>query len=404
MRWTVGLSSLGSTFERRVIRGAKARRAAQFWTECLLDRSLIRATLVHMLHAPYRSAVACALLLACNSESPNPVSGNGGANSSTGGSSAPATITGGTTSVTNGGSSSASGGEVIIGGSTAFGGSSMTTGGSAPSSGGTVATGGTKPATGGSMPTNGGASVATGGTKPTTGGSSATIGGTAAGGTSNGGNGGASTGGKAATGGTVAVVAIGGSHSGQATFYDPNGNGNCSYGTAVNGKDIAALNKADYGLATWCGACAEITGPKGKLTVLIQDSCPSCSAGDLDLNPAAFDKIANHADGRVAITWKFVSCDVTGPVAYHFKEGSSPGWTAVQVLNHRLPIAKFEYSTDNGNTWKVVERVDYNYFIVASGFGPFAAQVRITAPNGQTLTDTLPIPTSDTTVQGQTNF
>lgn len=197
---------------------------------------------------------------------------------------------------------------------------------------------------------------------------------------------------------------MGGSHSGEATFYDPNGNGNCSFGTDVLGRDIAALNNPDYDMAAWCGACAEVTGPKGKITVLIQDRCPECKSGDLDLNPEAFDKIADHAAGRVKITWNFVSCEVTGPVKYHFKEGSSAGWTAVQILNHRLPVAKFEYSRDNGATWKSVSRVEYNYFLEEGGFGPNITLVRITSATGKVLEDMLPIPTSDRVIEGLENF
>ncbi|HEY5960537.1 MAG TPA: expansin EXLX1 family cellulose-binding protein [Polyangiaceae bacterium] len=346
-------------------------------------------------------AIATGCVVACTDTTHNAATGNGGTFSA-GGSS---------TSAPNGGNAPTGGNSQSSASS-----SNPTSGGT--SSGSSVATGGKNPSTGG-MSTNssGGqtssmsSSIATGGTPTSVGGTANAGGKSAAGGTT------ASTGGNA-TGGTSAAVtvatggkpgvssdyAIGGTHSGEATFYDSNGNGNCSYGTAVNGKDIAALNNPDYNMAAWCGACAQVTGPKGTVTVLIQDRCPECATGDLDLNPGAFDKIADHAAGRVKITWKFVPCDLTGPVSYHFKEGSSVGWTAVQVLNHRLPIAKFEYSTDFGVTWKTVSRVEYNYFIVESGFGPIPAQVRITASTGQVLVDQLGMPDSDIVVPGQANF
>ena len=34
-----------------------------------------------------------------------------------------------------------------------------------------------------------------------------------------------------------------------------------------------------------------------------------------------------------------MACDVTGPIAYHFKDGANPFWTAIQLRNGRYPVA-----------------------------------------------------------------
>lgn len=192
--------------------------------------------------------------------------------------------------------------------------------------------------------------------------------------------------------------------SGEATYYTSNNNGACGFTTTVSSKDFAALNAPDYGMADWCGACAEVTGPDGSVGVIISDKCPECKTGDLDLKPESFDKIATRSAGRVPITWHFVPCDTSGPVQYHYKDGSSASWTAVLVRNHRLPIAKLEFSTDGGSTWKATVRQDYNYFLASSGFGSGEVKVRLTASNGETIIDTLPAPTSNADVNGQGNF
>jgi expansin (peptidoglycan-binding protein) len=90
--------------------------------------------------------------------------------------------------------------------------------------------------------------------------------------------------------------------------------------------------------------------------------------------------------GRVPITWRVVSPIVAGPIAYHFKDGSNQWWTAVQIRNHRNPIAKFEYW--NGSAWVSVERKDYNYFVQTNpgmGVGPYT--FRVTDMYGNALTD-----------------
>jgi expansin (peptidoglycan-binding protein) len=73
---------------------------------------------------------------------------------------------------------------------------------------------------------------------------------------------------------------------------------------------VAAINHVQYGNFTpskdspVCGACLLVYGPKGSVQVKAVDLCPECSKGDLDLSPAAFDKIADADVGRVPIVWK----------------------------------------------------------------------------------------------------
>lgn len=59
------------------------------------------------------------------------------------------------------------------------------------------------------------------------------------------------------------------------------------------------------------------------MTVAIMDTCPGCHGEyDLDLSPAAFNKLANPDVGRIKISWEFVEPVTlkTGPFA-----GAVPG-------------------------------------------------------------------------------
>jgi expansin (peptidoglycan-binding protein) len=202
----------------------------------------------------------------------------------------------------------------------------------------------------------------------------------------------------------VTSVVLGAQHQGQATYYTTaNGDGACSFGASPNDLNVAALNAPDYSTAAYCGACADVVGPSGTVRVRIVDKCPECPSGNLDLSPQAFAKIAALELGRVPITWNLVACDVTGPVNYRYKDGANAWWTAVQVANHRLPIAKFEWSAD-GTTFKEIPRTDYNYFLDESGFGSAPVTVRITASDGQTLTDSLPAVKEYLVVEGHEQF
>jgi len=190
-------------------------------------------------------------------------------------------------------------------------------------------------------------------------------------------------------------------HTGQATYYTTaDGTGNCTFDAIPGDLMVAAISYLDYSdpqPAAYCGAYAEVTGPKGTITVRIVDKCPDvpnapvnpttgCAAGHLDLSPTAFDMIADHNLGRVAITWRIASPNLSGPIAYHFKDGSNQWWTAVQIRNHRNPITKLEYQNSQG-TWVNVARLDYNYFVENSGMGPGPYTFRVTDFYGNVLVD-----------------
>ncbi len=173
-------------------------------------------------------------------------------------------------------------------------------------------------------------------------------------------------------------------HAGDGTFYAADGSGNCSF-EPTGDLMIAAMNHADYAGSEACGACVHLVGPGGEVTVKIVDRCPGCAVGDIDLSPEAFSKIADTSLGRVDIHWKYVACDVTGPLVYHFKEGSNQWWTAVQIRSSRYAIAKLEVEKDG--QYVEVKRLDYNYFVDDAGMGPGPYAFRVTDVKGQVVED-----------------
>jgi expansin (peptidoglycan-binding protein) len=175
-------------------------------------------------------------------------------------------------------------------------------------------------------------------------------------------------------------------HTGIATYYYATGAGACGFDPSPNDLMVTALNAEEYSNAAYCGAYVHVIGAKGSIVVRIVDLCPECLAGHLDLSYQAFAAIDDPIKGRVPITWRIVSPDIPGPIAYHFKDGSNQWWTAVQIRNHRNPIAKFEYW--NGSQWVTVPRVSYNYFVQTNpgmGVGPYT--FRVTDMYSNTLID-----------------
>lgn len=176
------------------------------------------------------------------------------------------------------------------------------------------------------------------------------------------------------------------SFAGDGTYYDADGTGACSFAASPGDLMVAALDAPDWDGSAMCGACADVTGPAGHVVVRIVDQCPECKHGDLDLSPQAFAKLSPLSAGRVPITWHLVACAVSGPIDYHFKDGSNPYWTAVQIRNHRYPIAKVEAKHADG-TWSALSRATYNYFIADPGLGAGPLALRVTDRLGHVVED-----------------
>lgn len=199
--------------------------------------------------------------------------------------------------------------------------------------------------------------------------------------------------------------ALGATRQGEGTYYvEATGDGSCMFGPSPDDMMIAALNTPDWSNAASCGGFAEVTGPRGSVTVRIVDRCPECKSGDLDFSPQAFDRIAERSAGRVPISWKLVAGEVQGPIQYRYKEGSTRFWVAIQVRNHRVPVAKLEILPAGASTWIEATRAEYNYFIHPNPITAGPLQVRVTALTGATVQNILPEPQGGLVVVGTAQF
>lgn len=49
------------------------------------------------------------------------------------------------------------------------------------------------------------------------------------------------------------------------------------------------------------------------VTVKVVDKCRGCNTNDIDLSPAAFERLANESLGRIQVTWDYVwTCTTSG--------------------------------------------------------------------------------------------
>ena len=164
-------------------------------------------------------------------------------------------------------------------------------------------------------------------------------------------------------------------HSGGLTQYDRTPQGNC--GEPWPADDMyAAISTADYNNSAVCGMCVEIDGRNGgKGIVHVSDQCPvgamnpKCVSGHIDLSHTAFAKIAPGDTGEVPndqpVKWRYVPCQVTGPIVYHFDAMTQQYWLAVQIRNSRYGIKNIEYRDADGS-WKSLALAPINLRITFS--------------------------------------
>jgi expansin (peptidoglycan-binding protein) len=191
--------------------------------------------------------------------------------------------------------------------------------------------------------------------------------------------------------------------SGAATFYEPASATAC--GLPAEG-DYVALPPGLFAGSRGCGACIEVTGPRGVRVARAVDLCAGCAPDELDLARATFAALEAPEQGRISVTYRFVPCEVSGPVSYRVAEGSDPSRLALQVRDHRYAVASLELRPSGGSAFTPLERTQDNLFVHPSASGPLAlpATLRVTDVHGHVLTDTLDSVEPGRTVAGAAQF
>lgn len=187
-----------------------------------------------------------------------------------------------------------------------------------------------------------------------------------------------------------APPAAGTLHKGKATFYDSKGaGGNCSYPAAPADRLYVALGPDEYADGAACGGYLDVTGPNGKVRVMVMDQCPECGPGHLDLSREAFARIADPVRGIVDVSYRLVvDPPPAGPLTFRIKEGASQWWFAVLVAGHGNPLRAVEVRQGGSGNWRSASRESYNYWLIDSGVGPGPYQIRVTDTRGHRVTAT----------------
>ncbi len=172
--------------------------------------------------------------------------------------------------------------------------------------------------------------------------------------------------------------------SGTATYYTGSVAFACSFDTTETGSYYCAMNQSQYDTAAYCGTCLSVTGSNGTHLVLVNDLCPSCTSGSLDLSPLAFEAVVGDLSiGTGAISWKLVSCPYASPLWITCNPGSNPYYGSVLVHHSVNKIAGVEVYYDS--SWHAMTRTTDNYW-TSSLTNDSVFSIRVTDIYGSQIT------------------
>lgn len=164
-----------------------------------------------------------------------------------------------------------------------------------------------------------------------------------------------------------------------------------------------ALSEKHFQGGLACGATVRLMNAGKEIRAMVVDLCPVvgneewCS-GDMthfDLgNATTFAQLEPPVTGVKQITFEWIPTPVGDtPVKLRLKDGINNWWIAIEVINHRYPIAKLEIKDPQSGAWRAGDRTKpgmYNYWqfdFTGNGLTP-PFQIRITDQYGQVIEET----------------
>jgi hypothetical protein len=205
---------------------------------------------------------------------------------------------------------------------------------------------------------------------------------------------------------TVGIAEINyeaGVEQGRITFYAQSNIVACDIPQSEWPQYTTALSEKHFQGGLACGATVRLMNKGKEIQAMVVDLCPVqgneqwCS-GDMthfDLgNSTAFAQLEPPETGVRELSFQWLPTPVGDtPVKLRLKDGINAYWFAIEVINHRYPVAKLEIKDPQSGAWIAGNRTRpgmYNYWqfdFTGNGLTvPF--QIRITDQFGQVIEET----------------
>lgn len=151
---------------------------------------------------------------------------------------------------------------------------------------------------------------------------------------------------------------------------------------------LAGLALRFNGDGSLCDTCVTIKTPRGKsVTARVITTGETVGPNDIDLSQKAYDQLFDGEYPR-KMTWALVKCAATSEkLRYQFQTEANPYWTSLWVRGARLPLKTVEVQKKGSSAWTPLTRGMDGTLTDAAGFGDGKFKLRVTAYDGQVITD-----------------
>ncbi|MBK8076903.1 MAG: hypothetical protein IPK24_15345 [Kineosporiaceae bacterium] len=174
---------------------------------------------------------------------------------------------------------------------------------------------------------------------------------------------------------------------GQATYYAPAAPGGaCMTLSIPASRYTAAVGPAEFAGSKACGSYLSVTGARGTILVKVDNLCPECATGHIDLSTEAFAALDDPVKGVVPISYRTVrNPAVSGNIVVQVKDGSNPYWLALQLDNIGNALQSVAVAGPSG-AFRSMTRSQNAFWVLDDnpGSGPF--RVRLTDVAGHVVT------------------
>lgn len=160
--------------------------------------------------------------------------------------------------------------------------------------------------------------------------------------------------------------------------------------TGLGGEYLAGVSNAYADNGGVCDACILVeTGTGRSIVARVVTYGATNEPGDIDVSPSVYDAL-NTDEWPRSMGWQFTSCPDTAPLMYEFQTGANVWWTSLWVRNPKVPLVRVEVQSANHTAFFELRRESDGTLNDDGGFGEGAFTLRLTAMDGQVITQDFP--------------
>ncbi|XP_067664679.1 expansin-YoaJ-like [Haliotis asinina] len=194
---------------------------------------------------------------------------------------------------------------------------------------------------------------------------------------------------------------------GEGTYVGRGQSGSCQMGpefppvaTHPRIKSLVAINAEQYSGSLACGMCFRVLGTgvgtgsdpiKGDFYVFVNDICPECKEGDIDL--------AEEGDGSWEVEIQAVQCPVGNTKIEYKFQGSNPWYIKLQVRNARLPVNSI--LVDRDGQPEPMKHTSDGFWELSDGLIELPIKLEMTSINGESIRDIITRIENDVIIHGE---